>query len=72
MAATLALLDQHALLGPANWADLYGLTPTDMSSLLSYANEAAAITCSRRGANPPTLEELRLATSSAPATGSPT
>jgi fructokinase len=58
MAALISGLDQLAALGAAGRARLRALTGEDLQALAAYANRAAAITCSRPGANPPYSAEL--------------
>lgn len=58
MAALISGLWQLNLLGAAARPRLAALTSTDLHVLAAYANRAAAITCSRPGANPPTSAEL--------------
>jgi len=58
MAALISGLSQWGLLGAARRLRLAALTPADMRALAAYANRAAAITCSRPGADPPGLAEL--------------
>lgn len=53
-AATLAWLSDRDLLDP----DL-SLSPTDVTSLLEYSCLAAALTCTRSGAEPPSRSEMR-------------
>ena len=53
--ALLAHLDNQDLLNPAA---LTTLTADALSHALAYANRAAALTCTRPGANPPTSTEL--------------
>jgi fructokinase len=54
--ALLAWLDRAGHLG----GRLTGLTPADIEAALQFASRAAAITCSRAGADPPYLAELSL------------
>jgi len=54
-AALLAHLDAEHLLTPDRIARL---TPTQVSSALDFAVAAAAVTCTRRGANPPAWAEV--------------
>ena len=54
-AATLARLDQKALLTKARIA---GLNSDELTDALTFATKAAAVTVSRPGANPPWLNEL--------------
>ncbi|KRE88233.1 carbohydrate kinase family protein [Arthrobacter sp. Soil764] len=58
MAALISGLSQSDLLGAAARPRLVALTSADLRSLAGYANRAAAITCSRPGANPPGMVEL--------------
>jgi fructokinase len=58
MAALIAGLDQLSALGVAGRPRLHALTVEDLRALAAYANRAAAITCSRPGANPPDSTEL--------------
>jgi len=55
MSALIAGLDRRGLLGPAR---LDGLDAATLSDVLDQAVRAAAITCTRPGADPPTLAEL--------------
>ena len=55
-AALLAHLDRAGRLSPAAVA---GLSPKDVAETLDFAVAAAAITCTRRGANPPTWRRGR-------------
>jgi fructokinase len=57
MAATLALLDDWGVLGGGEGA-LRALDDDRVRLLVSGAARAASVTCSRRGANPPTRREL--------------
>jgi fructokinase len=57
MAATLAILDDWDLLQPGR-GRLAALSDRRLRTLLRGAMAAAAVTCSRRGANPPTRQEL--------------
>lgn len=54
-AAMLAWLAEHACLAPAALAEL---APAQLASLLAFAARAAAITCSRRGADLPRRTEI--------------
>ncbi|MEV0286741.1 MULTISPECIES: carbohydrate kinase [unclassified Kribbella] len=54
MAALIAGLHSRGLLGPAR---LDGLTDVDLREVVDYAVKAAAITCTRHGADPPTADE---------------
>lgn len=58
-AALLAGLHRRGLLGAAARPALRALDADTLDALLDEAALAAAITCSRRGADPPTAEELR-------------
>ncbi|HET8717786.1 MAG TPA: PfkB family carbohydrate kinase [Nocardioidaceae bacterium] len=57
MAATLAALDDWDLLAPGE-GRLAALTDEHVATVLSGALRAAALTCSRAGANPPRRSEL--------------
>lgn len=59
MAGLIAGLAQLGALGAEGGRTrLYSLTPEELKALATYANRAAAITCSRQGANPPRKKEL--------------
>ncbi|MGO4189676.1 PfkB family carbohydrate kinase [Pseudarthrobacter sp. TAF60_1] len=58
MAALISGLDQLSALGAAGRPRLHALTVEDLQALAAYANHAAALTCSRPGANPPDATEL--------------
>ncbi|PVZ55137.1 carbohydrate kinase family protein [Arthrobacter sp. H-02-3] len=58
MAALISGLAQMDLLGAASRSRMQDLGPDELIALAAYANRAAAITCSRQGANPPTSGEL--------------
>ncbi|KRE81230.1 carbohydrate kinase family protein [Arthrobacter sp. Soil762] len=58
MAALISGLDQLAALGAGARDRLHSLSHDELHALAAYANGAAAITCSRPGANPPTSAEL--------------
>ncbi|WP_258804298.1 carbohydrate kinase family protein [Pseudarthrobacter sp. NS4] len=58
MAALIAGLAQLQALGAAARPKLQTLTSAEVHALAVYANRAAAITCSRPGANPPHVAEL--------------
>lgn len=58
-AALLAGLHRRGLLGAAARAALRDIDSPTLDALLDEAALAAAITCSRRGADPPTAEDLR-------------
>ncbi|HVD26953.1 MAG TPA: carbohydrate kinase [Mycobacteriales bacterium] len=57
-AALLAWLHRRRLLGASARPALHKITHTTLDALLDEAMLAAAITCSRRGADPPTFEDL--------------
>ncbi len=57
-AALLAGLHRRRLLGAAARPALHKITHTTLDALLDEAMLAAAITCSRRGADPPTFDDL--------------
>jgi len=59
-AALLAGLHGHGLLGEDSHARLEALDYSTLDELLHDAVLAAAIACSRRGADPPTRGDLRL------------
>ncbi|MDN5917795.1 MAG: carbohydrate kinase [Pseudonocardia sp.] len=59
-AAMLAGLHRRGLLGAAARDDLYRIDAATLDAVLDEAGSAAAITCSRHGANPPTLADLGL------------
>jgi fructokinase len=54
MSALIAGLDARGLLGERRLA---GLTSEDLRDVVDYAVKAAAITCTRHGADPPTAAE---------------
>ncbi|MDQ0862743.1 carbohydrate kinase family protein [Arthrobacter globiformis] len=58
MAGLISGLAQMDMLGAAGRPHLRNLSLDDLHALAAYANRAAAITCSRQGANPPTSAEL--------------
>jgi fructokinase len=58
MAALISGLAQLSLLGAPVRDRLHGITQDQLHALARYANKAAAITCSRPGANPPVLANL--------------
>lgn len=58
MAGLISGLAQMSALGAAARPRLQQLSPEELHALAGYANRAAAITCSRPGANPPTSAEL--------------
>jgi fructokinase len=57
-AALLAGLHRRGLLGAGSRDDLYRIGREDLDGVLGEAVTAAAITCSRHGADPPTRAEL--------------
>lgn len=59
MAGLIAWLDTRNLLGAGARGTLRDLSPHELRNLLDYANLAAAITCSRPGADPPWTREIR-------------
>lgn len=61
-AALLAGLHRRGLLGPAARSALREIDAVTLGEVLEECVTAAAITCSRRGANPPTAAELADAT----------
>ena len=58
MAGLISGLAQLEALGAEGRQHLQTLTLDELHALASYANRAAAITCSRKGANPPRSAEL--------------
>ena len=58
MAGLISGLSQVDALGAGGRQRLQSLTPHQLHALAAYANRAAAITCSREGANPPRSAEL--------------
>ena len=58
MAGLISGLAQLEALGAQGRQQLQTLTLDQLQALASYANRAAAITCSRKGANPPRAAEL--------------
>ena len=58
MAGLISGLAQLGALGAEGRDKLNLLTENDLFAVAAYANRAAAITCSRAGANPPTANEL--------------
>jgi fructokinase len=59
MSALLAGLHDRGLLGAAARPALGALDGASLSDVLDYAVRAAAVTCGRPGADPPTRDELR-------------
>ncbi len=62
-AALLAGLHRRGLLGASNRARLRALAPAALAEVVDEANAAAALTCARAGADPPTAAELAAALS---------
>ncbi|GAA5201644.1 carbohydrate kinase [Arthrobacter gyeryongensis] len=58
MAGLISGLAQLDALGAGRRTRLKNLTLDELHALAAYANRAAAITCSRHGANPPRTDEL--------------
>lgn len=58
MAGLISGLAQLDALGAGGRTRLKSLTLDELHALAAYANRAAAITCSRQGANPPRKDEL--------------
>lgn len=58
MAALISGLAQLDALGAKNRARLNNLGTDELHALAAYANHAAAVICSRQGANPPRTHEL--------------
>lgn len=58
MSGLISGLAQLGTLGASARSRLRALTGKELRGLLAYANRAAAMTCSRSGANPPSVEEL--------------
>lgn len=56
LAATLSYLDQQAMLSDRE--QLRTMAPAELAACLAYASRAAAINCSRQGANPPYRQEM--------------
>lgn len=52
------LLSSLFLQGKMNRADIAGLSTARLEQALIFANKAASLVCSRRGAEPPTLAEI--------------
>lgn len=69
MAALISGLAQLDLLGAAARPRLQALGPDTLKALATYANRAAAITCSRPGADPPGQPELGALPGRAPLPG---
>ncbi|MDZ4090057.1 MAG: carbohydrate kinase [Arthrobacter sp.] len=58
MAGLISGLSQLGSLGTGGRRRLENLTPEELQAVAAYANRAAAVTCSRQGANPPQKDEL--------------
>nr|WP_269087607.1 MULTISPECIES: carbohydrate kinase [Nocardiopsis] len=58
MGALLNWLDRHGLLGEEPRARLAGLDEAALEDLLGFAVSVAAVTVTREGADPPTMDEL--------------
>ena len=58
MSALLAGLHRRGLLGAARREQLAGLSAPELTAVVGEAVTAAAVTCSRLGADPPTLADL--------------
>jgi fructokinase len=61
--AMLASLATIGALGPGPAARLAAVSPDQWRAVLDIADTVAAITCTRRGANPPTFDEVEYTTS---------
>ncbi len=57
-AGLLSALGRADLLGVARRAALHDIDDTTLTDVLAFAARVAAVTCGRRGADPPTLAEL--------------
>ncbi|WP_214369514.1 carbohydrate kinase family protein [Pseudonocardia sp. H11422] len=68
-AALLAGLHRRGLLGAAARPSLRAIDAATLDAVLDGAIAAAAITCSRRGANPPTTAELAAGDATVPSAG---
>lgn len=66
MSALLAGLHRRDLLGAARREQLAGLSAPELTAVVGEAVAAAAVTCSRLGADPPTLADLQAQLESAP------
>ncbi len=71
MATLLHGLVENNVAGSAGTQSLTDLSPAELRTIIQQATRAAAITCTRTGADPPTLDELRRVEPRAPATGLP-
>jgi fructokinase len=60
MAGLIAALDDRGLLGRRHITDLMAMDLNSAREVVEFAARCAAITVSRRGANPPTRAELQL------------
>ncbi len=72
MAALISGLSQLGLLGAANREELRRLDQGHLAALCRYAAAAAAVTCSRPGADPPRSVELQPLAAQTAAAGGPT
>lgn len=59
--ALLHALGVRGLLGPGGADRIAGLDPETLTAIIRTATTAAALTCTRIGAVPPTAEELEVA-----------
>ena len=59
MAALLAAMHADGALGRRSLGSYPALAPDVVTRWLGFAIAAAAITCTRKGANPPTMHEVR-------------
>jgi fructokinase len=59
MSALLAALHRHDLLGSSRRENLRRIGPDTLAEILDEAILASALTCTRRGADPPSADELR-------------
>jgi fructokinase len=57
-AGLLCALDEAGLLGAARRAELRAIDAATLAEVLAFAARVAALTCARRGADPPTLDRL--------------
>ena len=59
MSGLIFALEERSLLGRANSSKLAHLDGPDLTDILGFALECAAVTVSRAGANPPWLTDLK-------------